>query len=275
MPKESPKVVLAIAGFDPSSGAGITADLKTIAAHGLYGVSCSTALTVQTTQGVQRSENVPPKPVRDTLEALIHDTPPAAVKIGMLGSGKVAGEIARFLKANLLQNVVLDTVLRSSSGAELLDKAGFQILREELLTIVDLITPNLQEASALTGLAVRDEAEMERACQELMKLGANNVVVKGGHLAQPVDLLATRSSDGKPIFQRFQNEKVKTRNTHGTGCAYSTAIACNLAIGRSLNGEDGAVLHARNYVASALREAYDVGRGTGPINHFPISTRRV
>ena len=157
----------------------------------------------------------------------------------------------------------------------MLDKAGFQILREELLTIVDLITPNLQEASALTGLAVRDEAEMERACQELMKLGANNVVVKGGHLAQPVDLLATRSSDGKPIFQRFQNEKVKTRNTHGTGCAYSTAIACNLAIGRSLNGEDGAVLHARNYVASALREAYDVGRGTGPINHFPISTRRV
>ena len=273
--KDSPKIVLTIAGFDPSSGAGITADLKTIAAYGLYGVSCITALTVQTTQGVLRSESVKAKLVRETLEALIQDTPPAALKIGMLGSGEIAGEVARFLKANLLQNVVLDPVLRSSSGAALLDAAGLRILREELLTMVDIVTPNLQEAAALTGLSVANETEMQRACGELMKAGARNTVVKGGHLDQPIDLLATRSSNGTLVFQRFQNEKVKTRNTHGTGCAYSTAIACNLAIGRSLGGEDGAVLQARNYVASALRQAYDVGKGTGPINHFHSSRQKV
>ena len=268
MSKESPKVVLATAGFDPSSGAGITADLKTITAHGLYGVSCITALTVQTTKGVLRTEAVRPEIVRETLESLVEDTPPAAVKIGMLGSGVVAAAVATFLRTNPLPNVVLDPVLRSSSGAELVDQAGLRILRDELLGIVEVVTPNLEEASLLTGLPVSDEASMELACRELRKLGTRNAVITGGHLAKPVDLLAIGSSDGEQVFYWFLNEKVPTRNTHGTGCAYSTAIACNLAMGRSLEGADGAVLHARNYVASALREAYSIGKGIGPINHF-------
>jgi len=182
MPQASPKLILVIAGFDPSSGAGITADLKTIAAHGLYGVSCITALTVQTTQGVFRSEALRPKLVRETLESLIEDTPPAAIKIGMLGSGAVAAEVAEFLRVNPLPNVVLDPVLRSSSGAELLDQAGVRILRDELLGMVDVVTPNLQEASVLTGSRVVDEAGMELASRELGKLGAKNIAIKGGHL---------------------------------------------------------------------------------------------
>jgi hydroxymethylpyrimidine/phosphomethylpyrimidine kinase len=275
MPKDSPSVVLTIAGFDPSSGAGVTADLKTIAAHGLYGVSCITALTVQTTQGVLRSEAVNPELVSQTLENLIRDSPPAAIKIGMLGSAEVVGAVVRFLKKNPLHNVVLDPVLRSSSGAELLDEIGLQILRDELLAIVHVITPNLEEAAALTGFPVTDEKGMERACQELRKLGAKSVVVKGGHLPNPVDLLLTASPNETPVFHRFRNERIETRNTHGTGCAYSTAIACNLAMNKSLAGGDGAVLHARDYVAAALREAYKVGKGAGPINHFHSARQKV
>lgn len=275
MSKEPVKVVLIIAGFDPSSGAGVTADLKTVAAHGLYGVSCITALTVQTTLGVSHSEAVRPRLLRETLDALIVDMPPAAVKIGMLGSEEIAAEVVDFLRVNALKNVVLDPVLRSSSGAELLDVAGLRILREQLLGIADVVTPNLDEASVLTGLRVTDEEGMELACRELLKLGARSTVVKGGHLSQPVDLLATGSSNGAFVFHRFQNQKIETNSTHGTGCAYSTAIACHLAIGRPLEGEDGAVMHARDYVASALKEAYPVGEGTGPINHFHSARQKV
>ena len=274
MLQHSPKIVLAIAGFDPSSGAGVSADLKTIAAHGLYGVSCITALTLQTTQGVLRSDAVEPRLIRETLEALVEDAPPAAVKVGMLGSGEVASEVVTFLKANPLPNVVLDPVFQSSSGADLLDKPGLRILRDELPAIVDIVTPNLQEAEVLTGLPVADEGGMERACHEFRKLGVKNVVVKGGHLRQPLDMLATWPSN-QEVFRRFHNEKIETKNTHGTGCAYSTCIACNLAMGRSLDGEEGAVLHARDYVAAALREAYKIGQGTGPINHFHSARPKV
>src|SRR5215472_16838413 len=140
---KKPKVVLTIAGFDPSSGAGITADLKTFAAHGLYGVACITALTVQTTQAVLRSEPVRPELVRETLKTLVEDTPPAAVKIGMLGSAEIAASVAEFLRTNRLPNVVVDPVLRSTSGADLLEEAGVRLIREELLSIADVITPNI------------------------------------------------------------------------------------------------------------------------------------
>jgi len=179
--------------------------------------------------------------------------------------------VAEFLRTARL-NVVLDPVLRSSSGAKLLDEEGLRILREELLGLADVVTPNLDEATILTGRAVADEEDMQRACQELRKLGARNTVVTGGHLAKPVDLLAVGSPDGNVRLSWFRNDKVQTRNTHGTGCAYSTAIACNLAVGHSL---DEAVLKARDYVASALREAYDIGQGTGPINHFHSSRQKV
>lgn len=265
MNEQKPKVVLSIAGFDPSSGAGVTADLKTIAAHGLYGVACITALTVQTTQGVLRFETAHPELVRQTLEALVDDTPPSAVKIGMLGSAEVAAVVAEFLRSKPQSNVVLDPVLRSSSGADLLDDAGTNLLRRELLVLADLVTPNLDEAGRLAGMRVHGLESMQEACRRLKELGSRNVVVKGGHLESPTDLLAESQAGGGLRFRSYPGEKIATNNTHGTGCAFSTAIACNLAIGLRL---DAAVLAAKNYVAAALRNSYPSGKGVGAVNHL-------
>ena len=265
MLEQSSKVVQAIAGFDPSSGAGVTADLKTIAAHGLYGTATVTALTVQTTQGVRRWEAVAATLVLETLEALLEDMPPVAVKIGMLGSGEIAGKVAKFLHSHSLPNVILDPVLKSSSGADLLDRRGADILRAELLGIADVITPNLAEAGLLGDLEVNDLASMEEACRRLRALGARNIVVTGGHLSEPTDLLAESEPDGSLSFRTYPGVQIPTLNTHGTGCAFSTALACNLALGSSLGD---AVLKAKTYVSGALRNSYQVGKGTSPINHL-------
>ena len=262
---QQPKIVLTIAGFDPSSGAGVTADLKTIAAHGLYGTAVITALTVQTTQGVRGWEPVQPSLVRDTLEALASDMPPAAVKIGMLGSGEVAKVVAEFLADHRLQNVVLDPVIRSSSGTDLLDEKGFAILRDSLLGLADVITPNLMEAGMLADGEVNDLTSMEEACRKLKALGARNVVVTGGHLDEPTDVLAETQTDGSFSFRMYSGARIRTENTHGTGCAFSTALACNLALGAGLAD---AVQEAKTYVAEALRNSFAVGKGTSPINHF-------
>jgi len=256
---------MVVAGFDPSGGAGITADIKTVAAHGLYGTSAITALTVQTTQGVSRWEPVSPETVQATLEALIEDSPPAAVKIGMLGSGKAARCVAEVLRAGRLRNVILDPVIRSTLGAELIDSEGLDILRSELVPLADVITPNLAEAALLAGIEVRDLPSMEESARRLRQRGARSVVITGGHLPEPVDLLAEGSRHGALEFRRFPGSRVDTGNTHGTGCAFSTALACNLALGKSL---PDAVAAAKEYVTKALRTSYSVGKGPGPINHL-------
>jgi hydroxymethylpyrimidine/phosphomethylpyrimidine kinase len=263
--QNSPMVVLAIGGFDPSSGAGITADLKTIAAHRMYGVVCITALTIQSTQGVRRFESVSPRLVRETLEALMDDTSPAAVKIGMLGTCTVASEVVDFLREHPLPNVVLDPVLQSSSGTTLLDDSGVRVLETDLLGLADVVTPNVPESITLTGVDVRDLDSMQTACRTLMNSGARNVVLKGGHLPEPTDLLGERQTDGTVVFCAYPGKRVDTRNTHGTGCAFSTALACNLALGKSL-GE--AVSAAKTYVAGALRTSQALGKGVGPVNHL-------
>ena len=260
----NPKVVLTIAGFDPSSGAGATADLKTIAAHGLYGVACITALTIQTTQGVIRSEAVKPELVRETLAALLDDTPPSAVKIGMLGSADVAACIAEFLRRNRLSNVVLDPVLRSSSGSELLDSSAIEVLQHELLGLVDVVTPNLAEAARLADMQVTDLDSMKNACHRFAQLGARAVVVKGGHLPEPADLLG-QTRGGNMIFRSYPGKRIETKNTHGTGCAFSTALVCNLALGKTLQES---VAEAKEFVAGSLSNSYPVGKGIGPVNHF-------
>jgi len=265
MPQEIRKVVLTIAGFDPSSGAGITADLKTISAHGQYGTACITALTIQTTRGVLRTESVSSELVRETLEALMEDLPPAAVKIGMLGSAEDAGVVADFLGAHQPPNVVLDPIMRSSSGAELLDPAAREVLSRKLLGLAEVITPNLAEASLLTGMEVTDQASAEAACRMLSEMGARNIVVTGGHFEHPLDLLAERHSDGILAFRWYPGERIDTPNTHGTGCAFSTALACELASGKNLVDS---VLAAKEYVTGALRNSYSIGKGTGPVNHF-------
>lgn len=259
--KKSSPIILSIAGFDPSSGAGITADLKTIAAHGCYGLSCITALTVQSTQGVKLVKPVEGKLIAATLEELASDFSIDGVKIGMLGSAEAVRTVAAFLKRHSMRNVVLDPVLKSSSGADLLSDKGLTFLRKGLLPLADVVTPNIDEASAMTGIAIHQARDMEAAAMQLHKMGSKNVVITGGHLDPPVDLLSWNSGKQHKLFT---HKKIITRSTHGTGCAFSTALACNLAKGKSLAE---AVRQAKQYVTAALRHAVPIGKGTGPVNH--------
>ena len=221
---EKPPIILTIAGFDPSSGAGITADIKTIAAHGCYGVSCITAMTVQSTAGVRRVEAVDPVLVTDTLEELAADLDIAAVHIGMLGSGKVVRAVADFLSSApsgrgldraRLPNIVLDPVLKSSSGTDLLDALGTKLLIERLIPLADVITPNVDEAAALTGIKVEDLEGMKAACANLHEMGSRAVVVTGGHLDKAIDLLSFTTKRG--VEQEvFKAERQRSNSTHGT-----------------------------------------------------------
>ncbi len=262
----SPPIILTIAGFDPVSGAGITADIKTAAAHGCYAVACITALTVQSTEGVRKVEPVRAETVRQTLEVLADDTPPAATRIGMLASADVVKVVADFLETHPLPNVVLDPILKASSGADLLDAAGTKLLIKRLLPLATVITPNVDEAIALTGMPVSDPAQMKAAAARLHELGAKNVVVTGGHLEKAVDLVSVKLSNGSGYLQQeFRSERLRSNSTHGTGCAFATALACNLALG---NNVTAAVTLTKAYVKQAIARAHPVGKGIGPVNHL-------
>ena len=261
--------MLTIAGFDPSSGAGVTADIKTIAAHGCYGVACMTALTVQSSRGVREVVPVEAGVVSKTLAELASDGAISAVHIGMLGSAEVARAVAGFLGGAGLRNVVLDPVLKSSSGAELLSEDGKALLVKQLIPLADVITPNIHEAAALTGLSITSIEEMKAAACALHQLGARAVVVTGGHLVEPIDLLSV-GPQASIQTELFAGRKLDSSSTHGTGCGFSTSIACHLAQGRSL---PEAVQLAKAYVSEAIAHAYPVGRGIGPINHFAGKSR--
>jgi hydroxymethylpyrimidine/phosphomethylpyrimidine kinase len=263
-----PPVVLTIAGFDPSSGAGVTADIKTISAHGCYGVACVTAMTVQSTSGVLRVEPVDPVLVVDTLEELASDIPISAVHVGMLGTAKVARAVAEFLSRrpgkDKLPNIVLDPILKSSSGADLLDASGTKVLIEKLIPLADVITPNVDEAAALTGLKVTDLDQMKMAVARLHELGSSAVVITGGHLEKAIDLLSFKTKNG--VEQEvFKAERQRSNSTHGTGCAFATALACHLALDR---GIAEATLLAKTYVSAAIAAGHPLGRGTGPVHHL-------
>jgi hydroxymethylpyrimidine/phosphomethylpyrimidine kinase len=260
----TPSVVLTIAGFDPCSGAGVTADIKTIAAHGCYGVACITALTVQSTTGVRRVEAVDAGLVAETLTELASDVEIAAVHIGMLGSGKVVRAVAEFLAAHAMPNIVLDPILKSSSGADLLDAAGQRLLTEKLLPLATVVTPNIDEASVLTGLTVTDPEQMRAAARKLHEMGAAAVVVTGGHLEKAIDLLSFTNKRGVEQ-ELFKSARLRSNSTHGTGCAFATSVACHLAMGRGL---PEAVLLAKAYVAAAISNAHPLGHGTGPVHHL-------
>jgi|SRR5437899_471017 len=261
---QTPPVVLTIAGFDPSSGAGITADIKTIAAHGCYGVSCITALTVQSTGGVRRVEPVNADLVLETLQELTSDVEIAAVHIGMLGTGKVVRAVVDFLTQEKLPNIVLDPILVSSSGASLVDSVGARLLSEKLLPLADVVTPNVDEASTLTDLAVTNPEQMREAARKLHELGSPAVVVTGGDLEKAIDLLSFTTRRGVEQ-ELFKSQRQRSSSTHGTGCAFATAIACHLALGRGL---PEAVLLAKAYVTAAIANAHPLGRGIGPVHHL-------
>ncbi len=265
---EIPPIVLTIAGFDPSSGAGVTADIKTIAAHGCYGVACITALTIQSTAGVRRVQAVEPELVTETLSELVADVEVAAVHIGMLGTSGVVKAVADFLgnrsRRARLPNVVLDPIIKASSGADLLDAAGVKLLTEKLILLADVVTPNIDEAATLTGLKVTDIEEMKAAAAKLHELGCPAVVVTGGHLEKATDLLSLKTAQGIE-YEVFKAERQRSNSTHGTGCAFATAMACHLALGRGLAE---AALLAKTYVTAAISYGHDLGRGAGPLHHL-------
>jgi len=256
----APPILLTIAGFDPSCGAGAAADLKTFAAHGCYGVAAITALTVQTTAGVESVQATPAVTLRAQLEALANDAEISAVKIGMLGNRANAAAVAEFLDTHKFAHIVLDPVLKSSGGTELVDAAGARYIGAELMKRASVITPNSAEAEALSGLSVSDTAGMEAAARKLVDLGARAVIVKGGHLERAVDVLY----DGTQMIT-LGGDRVRTENTHGTGCTFASAIAAQLALGRGLS--EAATL-AKAYVTKAIEKSYPVGRGRIPLDHF-------
>lgn len=269
---EAPPVILTIAGFDPSSGAGITADVKTAAALGCYAVTCITALTVQSTQGVFEVEPLRPELVANTLNALADDFPVVAVRLGMMGSASVATAVAEFLEARQLPNVVLDPVIRSTSGTSLVDSRALEVIRRRLVPLSHVITPNIEEAATLADAAtVSVESRWEEILPRLRilawslhDLGAGGVVITGGHLEQPYDFLSYQQA-GQRKEEVFRGERIESRSTHGTGCAFATAVACGLAKGDDLLT---AVRDAKAYVRSSIESAYTVGKGTGPVNHM-------
>ena len=261
------QTVLTIAGFDPSSGAGVTADLMVFAAHSLFGTSAITALTVQSTVGVRANHPVSSEILRETLDCLQEDLPPAGIKIGMLGSAANVEVVSGYLESirrgkGARIPVVLDPVLVSSSGRELLDMWGVTVLRERLLPLVDWITPNLGELSRLTGLNLHLRDEVLGAARILQAHVAGlGVLATGGHLEPPDDLVLTPT--GEEIW--LPGERVETRATHGTGCAFSSALLSRLVLG---DAPADAARVAKEYVANALRTAVPRGTGHGPMNHL-------
>ena len=259
-PNPPATVVLTIAGFDPCGGAGVVADLKTFSANNCYGVAAITALTIQNTQGVSATHPVEAKVLKETIHSLLADGHIKAIKIGMVGNRASAEVVREILDANPSLPSVLDPICRSTSGHELMDAVGFEYLRKNLLSRVTVVTPNMEEAAALTGLKVGNLDEMKAAARKLIELGARNVVVTGGHMDKAIDIYCEGAN-----LQSFSGDRVKVDNLHGAGCTFSSAVAANLALGRHL---EDAVVMAKAYVTEAIRKAYSIGPGLVPLNHL-------
>lgn len=263
-------VVLSIAGSDPSGGAGIQADLKTLSALGVYAASVITALTVQNTCGVSRVVCVEPEVVEAQIRAVVSDLRPNVIKVGMVGSQAVLEAIVRTLR-DVAGGVplIVDPILKSSSGADLMEPAAQAYFCRHFLPLVTLLTPNLPETAALTGLPVESAADVRRAAVRLLDMGPEAVLIKGGHACGPQkqDVLFWHAADGSLQHAAFEAPAVATRNTHGTGCTLSSAIAAYRARGLSW---PEAVSGAKRYITQALQAGADVaiGQGTGPLNHF-------
>ena len=255
-------VVLTIAGSDSSAGAGIQADLKAISANGGYGASVITAITAQNTRGVTAAAEVDLGLIRAQADAVFTDLRVAAVKTGMLASVGVIETVAKILRDYRPPYYVLDPVMVSKTGFPLLAADAVGALREMLLPLATLVTPNVHEAQVLSGAPVRTPAEAEAAGRRLVAAGAAAVLVKGGHLEErrATDVLVTPTG-----VRVFPGEPIEARHTHGTGCTYSAAIATQLALGRSL---EDAITHAKTYVTEAIRAGLPVGQGIGPTDHF-------
>ena len=256
------RTALTIAGSDPSGGAGIQADLKTFHAHGVFGMSVITAVTVQNTKKVYDVQEINPDIVRDQILYLFEDIRIDAVKIGMVSGIKLIEIIAETLGRINLPPLVLDPVMISKSGYSLLKKDARDALVENLFPLAEVVTPNIYEAEALTDAKIESTDEMKHAAARILRLGAKKVVVKGGHLGGK---LATDILYDGILFKELTSQRIETKNTHGTGCTFSSAIAANLAKGIDFFN---AVSYAKAYITGAIEHSLEIGHGHGPVDHF-------
>ena len=255
------KKALTIAGSDCSGGAGIQADLKTFAAHGIYGMSVIVSVVAENTLHVLGAQNIAPEMIEKQSDSVLTDIGTDAVKIGMLPDSACVEAVARELREYRPQNVVADPVMAAKDGCALMRPEALTALIEDILPLTDLLTPNIPEAEAITGAGIASLADMERAAEQIAGLGPKAVLVKGGHsLGDAVDVLF----DGRE-FRYYRAERIRTKNTHGTGCTYSSAIASGLALGLPL---PEAVARAKEYITTAIRHALAIGKGCGPTHHF-------
>lgn len=258
------KTALTIAGSDSSGGAGIQADIKTMMAHGVFGMSAITALTAQNTTGVTDIMEVTPKFLGEEIDAVFTDIPPDAVKIGMVSSGELIKVIAAKLKEYKAECVVVDPVMVATSGARLISEEAIDILKKELFPLATVLTPNIPEAEVISGIKITSSGDMLQAAEKISQVYGCGVLCKGGHNVNDANDLLYWDGLDDGYYRWYYGERIENPNTHGTGCTLSSAIASNLAKGEPL---DEAVRKAKEYISGALKAMLDLGKGSGPMHH--------
>jgi hydroxymethylpyrimidine/phosphomethylpyrimidine kinase len=259
---KKPPVVLTVAGFDPSGGAGVLADIKTIAAFGCYGVAAISAITFQNTLGVSGTQRESPLTVRQQITSLFDDFDIAAIKTGMLPTDEIVQEVVGSIRERAVPIVVVDPVLRSTSGFELAPKAAVNTLVAELLPLASLITPNRVEAELISGVRIENRSQAERAAETILGMGARAVLITGGDTDSDLSTDLLIDEGGSTLFT---SEHIKSKNTHGTGCTFASALTCLMVQGLSVRD---AIPRAKDYIRLAILSAPGLGRGHGPMNHF-------
>lgn len=255
------KKVLTIAGSDCSGGAGIQADLKTMSAHGVFAMSVIVSVVAENTARVISIEDISPKVIADQMDAVFEDIVPDAVKVGMLSTPACMQAVAQKLRQYQPPHVVIDPVMYAKNGAPLMNPDAVGALIEHVLPLATVLTPNIPEAECIAKMKIESVADMEQAARKIHQMGCQNVLVKGGHaVGDALDVLF----DGQS-FSHFETARIDTKNTHGTGCTLSSAIASNLALGHSVQQ---AVKLAKDYVTEGIRHSLAIGKGCGPLNHF-------
>ena len=259
--REKMRTALSIAGSDSSGGAGIQADMKTMSAHGIYAMTAVTALTAQNTTGVTSILEASPEFLADQLDAVFTDIYPDAVKIGMVSSAALIRVVAQKLKQYDARHIVVDPVMMATSGSRLMQDEALETLKRELLPLAEVVTPNIPEAEVLSGMEIKNAADMEKAAKHIAEAHSCSVLLKGGHDLNNANDLLVRNGEA----QWFRGQRIDNPNTHGTGCTLSSAIASNLAYGMELSD---AVRRAKEYISGALSAMLDLGKGSGPMNHL-------
>lgn len=263
---QTPAIALTIAGSDSGGGAGIQADLRTFSFHQVHGTCAITCITAQNTQGVQRVDALPPAAVISQIQSVTSDMPVAAAKTGMLLNAEIMAAVAELLQANPIPQLVIDPVMVSRTGAQLIDDGAIATLKQSLLPLAQVLTPNRYEAQILSGREINTLDDMKTAAQRILESGVTSVIVKGG--AMPNELRGVDVFASADTLEVLKTEQVDTTDTHGTGCTLSAAIAANLAQGKDIFT---AVQAAKHYVTQALHHSLRIGQGQGPVGHyFPL-----